>query len=59
MESLNKSNEFKILFKNNEEAANKLMNFIINKLLENDDIFKEIISESKNSRERRNSREHG
>ncbi len=59
MKNIKNNDEVKMIFKNDKEAMNKLMSFIINKLLDNDDIFKEIISENKNSKEGGHSKEHG
>lgn len=59
MKNTNSADEVKFIFKNDKEAMNKLMSFIINKLLENNDIFMEIIHENKDSKEGGHSKKHG
>jgi hypothetical protein len=41
--------EIKVVFKNDEQAMNKLMNFIINKILENYNVIGEMLNDNNNS----------
>ncbi|MDW8802641.1 hypothetical protein P8V03_15950 [Clostridium sp. A1-XYC3] len=58
MKKIEGKENIEVIFKNNEESTNKLINFIINKILDNYEVFKVILDEVEDSNYRKDGRKH-